>query len=378
MKFFHLSDLHLGKTVHEFSMLEDQEHILRAILEAADLRKPDAVLICGDVYDRSVAPSDAMTLFDNFLVELAGRNIKVFVISGNHDSAERLAFASRLLSGSGVYIAPAYDGRVARVTLSDGYGEIDIFLLPFIRPNMVRRHFPDSKIETWSDAVRAALSGVVLTPGRRSVLLAHQFVTGGETSESEEFAVGGADNVDAAVFQGFDYVALGHLHKAQHLGAGTLRYSGAPLKYSFSEAGQDKSICEVELKEKGRVHISALPLSPLRDLKVIRGTYMELTDKAFYGALAPEDYYKVVLTNDEDQPDALRKLRLIYKRLMRLEYDNLRTRTQGFLSPAGDIRELSPLELFEKLYREQNGRSLSREQKAYLSGKIEAIWEAEE
>ena len=378
LKFFHLSDLHLGKTVHEFSLLEDQEYILRAVLEAADERKPDAVLISGDVYDRSVAPSDALTLFDNFLVELAKRCIKVFVISGNHDSAERLAFAARLLTGSGIYIAPAYEGRVTCVTVNDEHGEIDIYLLPFIRPNMVRRHFPDRKIETWTDAARAALSGIVLTPSRRSVLLAHQFVTGGETSESEEFSVGGADNVDANVFTGFDYVALGHLHKAQQIGAETLRYCGTPIKYSFSEAGHIKSICEVELKGKGQVLINTLPLCPLRDMKVLRGSYMELTDKAFYGGLNLEHYYKIILTDEEDQPNALQKLRLIYKRLMRLEYDNLRTRTQGFLAPAGDTRELSPLELFEKLYREQNGQGFSKEQMDYLSGKIEAIWEAKE
>lgn len=377
MKFFHLSDLHLGKTVHEYSLLEDQAFILRAIIDLVDERHPDAVLISGDVYDRSVAPSDALGLFDNFLVELVYRGVKVCVISGNHDSAERLAFAARLLAGSGVYIAPAYDGKVGKVSLRDEFGEVDVHLLPFIRPNMVRRFFPDQKIDTWTDAVRAALSEADFTPGRRNILLAHQFVTGGEISDSEEFAVGGADNVDVSAFFGFDYVALGHLHKAQQLGAGKLRYCGTPLKYSFSEAGHVKSVTEVTLDRQGGVTLETLPLAPLRDLQIIRGAYMEVSGKPYYDTVNREHYYKIVLTDEEDQPDALRKLRLIYPRLMRLEYDNLRTCSQGFLSPAGDTRDLSPMDLFGKLYKEQNGQELSQEQRDYLAEKIEAIWGAE-
>lgn len=377
MKFFHLSDLHLGKSVHEYSLLPDQEYILRAILDLADSEKPEAVLIAGDVYDRSVAPSEALTLFDNFLFELVNRGIKVFIISGNHDSADRLAFAARLLSGSGVYIAPAYAGTVEKVTLRDNYGEVDIHLLPFVRPNMVKRFFPDTEIKTWTDAVRAALGGAKLEPGRRNILLSHQFVTGGQISDSEEFAVGGADNVDASVFSGFDYVALGHLHKAQQLSNDALRYSGTPLKYSFSEETHEKSVCVAELREKGDLTVRLLPLTPLYDLKTLRGTYMELTAKSFYDKINREHYYQVILTDEEDQPDALQKLRLLYPRLMRLDYDNVRTRTRGFQNPAGDTRELSPLSLFEQLYQEQNGQGLSPEQTAYLVSKIEAVWEGE-
>ncbi len=375
MKFFHLSDLHLGKTVHDYSMLEDQAYILEQILDLAREHKPDAVLIAGDVYDRSVAPSEAMTLFDHFLVELVKLKIQVFVIAGNHDSPERLAFAARLLSGSGVHIAPVYKGKVHKTSLEDDFGGLDVYLLPFLRPNLVRRFFPESKINTWTEALGAALSGITLDPNRRSILLSHQFVTGGETSESEEFAVGGADNVDASVFDGFDYVALGHLHKAQSFSKGSLRYCGTPLKYSFSEARHVKSLSVVEIKNKGEVAVSTLTITPKRDLLILRGSYLELTSKAFYNTLNREHYYQIVLTDELDQPNAQQKLRLIYPNLMHLTYDNARTRSQGFVSPAGDTRALSPLMLFDKLYEEQNAQPLTPEQRAYLSAKIEGIWE---
>ena len=374
MKFFHLSDLHLGKSVHEFSMVEEQEYILKSILAIADREQPRCVLIAGDVFDRSVAPSEALRLFDDFLVGLARRQIAVFVISGNHDSAERLAFAARLMSGAGVHIAPAYEGQLIRHVLTDEFGEIDLCLLPFVRPGMVRRFFPERKIETWTDAVRCVLSQAELMPGRRSILLAHQFVTGGVTSDSEEDSVGGADNVDAAAFGGFDYVALGHLHGPQRMGRDSLRYSGSPLKYSFSEAGQQKSLTVVEMGPKGSLAIRQVPLAPRHDLKELKGSYEQVAGKAFYDALDREDYFRVTLTDEQDQPDAMAKLRVIYPRLMRLEYDNKRTRAQDSMNEAGDTRALSPLELFDSLYREQNGQDLTTQQREYLNEKIGTVW----
>ena len=374
MKFFHLSDLHLGKSVHEFSMVEEQEYILKSILAIADREQPRCVLIAGDVFDRSVAPAEALRLFDDFLVGLARRQIAVFIISGNHDSAERLAFAARLMSGAGVHIAPAYEGQLIRHVLTDEFGEIDVYLLPFIRPAMVRRFFPERKIETWTDAVRCVLSQAELLPGCRSILLAHQFVTGGITSDSEESSVGGADNVDAAAFGGFDYVALGHLHGPQRMGRDSLRYSGSPLKYSFSEAGHQKSLTVVEMGPKGSLEIRQVPLTPRHDLKELKGSYEQVAGKAFYDALDREDYFRVTLTDEQDQPDAMAKLRVIYPRLMRLEYDNKRTRAQDSMNDAEDTRALSPLELFHSLYREQNGQDLTMQQREYLNEKIGTVW----
>lgn len=373
MRFFHLSDLHLGKQVHEFSMLEDQAHILQQVLRHANTEQPDCVLIAGDVYDRSVAPMEALRLLDDFLVGLSALSIPVYIIPGNHDAPERLAFAARLLRGAGVHIAPAYAGRLSHHVLRDAHGEVDLYLLPFLRPNMVRPYFPDRELGSWTQAVRAALSQVQPAPGRRSVLVAHQFVTGGQTSDSEEFAVGGADNVDAACFEGFDYVAMGHLHRPQSLGRDSLRYCGSPLKYSFSEAGHQKSLTVVDLGPTGEALVRALPLSPLRDLVEIRGSYAQLMSKPYYDQLNLNHYYHITLTDSQDQPDALHKLRLVYKNLMLLDYERHLTGSQGALLPAQE--QMSPLQLFEALYEEQHGQPLSGEQRAYLAGTIERVWE---
>ncbi len=374
MKFLHLSDLHLGKSVYDFSLIDDQEHILKSILRAADEFKPHCALISGDVFDRGVAPTEALRLFDDFLFGLTAQGIRIFIISGNHDSADRLAFASRLIRGAGVHIAGAFSGSVERYTEIDEHGEVDIYLLPFIKPALVRRYFPAVEIETWTDAVRAVLNQARVDPGRRSVLLAHQFVTGALRTESEEVNVGGADNVDAGAFSGFDYVALGHLHGRQSVGRAALRYCGSPLKYSFSEADQDKTLTLVEVGEKGSVRIREAPLTPKRDMKEIRGSYMELASRAFYQHLDRDHYYRVTLTDEQDQPDAMAKLRVIYPNLMRLDYDNMRTRTESLVGGGEDTSRLSPLELFERLYTQQNNRGLSPEQKAYLKDSIEKVW----
>ena len=374
MKFIHLSDLHLGKSVYDFSMTNDQEHILNSILRAADEFKPQCALISGDVFDRGVAPTEALRLFDDFLFGLAAQGIRVFIISGNHDSADRLAFASRLIRGAGVHIAGAFSGSVERYTEFDEHGEVDIYLLPFIKPALVRRYFPEVEIETWTDAVRTVLSQARVDPGRRSVLLAHQFVTGALRTESEEVNVGGADNVDASAFSGFDYVALGHLHGGQSVGRAALRYCGSPLKYSFSEANQDKTLTLVDLGEKGSVRIREAPLTPKRDMKEIRGRYMELASREFYQHLDRDHYYRATLTDEQDQPDAMAKLRVIYPNLMRLDYDNARTRTESLVCGGEDTNRLSPLELFERLYTQQNNQGFSPEQKAYLLNSIEKVW----
>jgi len=374
MKFIHISDLHLGKRVNEFSMLEDQKHILEQILRIIGDEQPDGVLIAGDVYDKSVPPVEAVQLFDDFLVQLSRRGVKAFVISGNHDSAERIAFGGRLMCESGVHVSPVYEKEIMPVTLEDEFGPLDVFLLPFVRPAHVRRFFPEAEIESYTDAVETAVSGMARTEGRRSVLVTHQFVTGAVRSESEDVSVGGTDNVDARVFDGFDYVALGHLHRAQCVGRETVRYCGTPIKYSFSEAKDEKSVTVVEMGKKGDVSVRAVPLEPLREMREVRGTYMELTDRRLYEGTNVEDYLRVTLTDEEDVPDAIARLRAIYPNIMRLDYDNRRTRMNAELLGAEAVESKSPLELFDEFYQRQNNAPMSDEQRAFVEGLIAKIW----
>lgn len=375
MKFFHLSDLHLGKSVHEFSMLEDQEYTLKVILNIADEEKPQAVLISGDVFDRTVAPTEALRLFDDFLDGLVRRNIEVFIISGNHDSADRLAFGSRLMESSGVHISPIYNGIIKPFMLSDEFGDLNVFLLPFLKPMQVKRFYPEHEIASWTDAIRTVIEHIDIDVSRRNILLAHQFVTGAATCESEEINVGGADNIDAEVFSLFDYVALGHLHGPQSVTRPTIRYCGSPLKYSFSEAAQIKSVSVVELGTKGSIVVKEIPLIPKRDMREIRGKYLEVTSREFYRNLNTNDYFHITLTDEDDQPDAIGKLRVIYPNLMRLDYDNTRTRTESSVTGVSDASQYTPIQLFDMLYEEQNGHPVSDTQRAFLNDLIEQIWE---
>ncbi|EDM97705.1 exonuclease SbcCD, D subunit [Pseudoflavonifractor capillosus ATCC 29799] len=379
MKLIHLSDLHLGKRVNDFSMLEDQQYILAEILQIIDREKPDGVLIAGDVYDKSVPSAEAVALLDDFLVRLSRRELRIFVISGNHDSPERMAFGGRLMERSGVHLAPVYDGRVEPVVLTDQYGPVKLYLLPFVKPSHVRRCFPEREIATYTDAVAAAIEAMGVDTAVRNVLVTHQFVTGAARCDSEELSVGGTDNVDAAVFDPFDYVALGHIHGPQQVGRETVRYCGTPLKYSFSEAGHKKSVTVVELGAKGAVTIRTIPLKPLRDMVELRGTYEELTLRAFYeGTTYPRDYIHITLTDEEDIPDAVGKLRIIYPNLMKLDYDNKRTRAGIHLEGAEDVQQKSPLELLEEFYSNQNGQPMSEEQRAFARDMMERIWEEDE
>lgn len=379
MKLIHLSDLHLGKRVNEFSMLEDQEYILAQILRSIDQVQPQAVLIAGDIYDKALPSAEAVELFDDFLVQLSRRGLRVFVISGNHDSPERIAFGGRLMDKSGIYLSPVYDGQVKPVTLEDNLGPVNFYMLPFVKPANVRRFFPEEEITSYTEALRTAIQAMDLDPSQRNVLLAHQFVTGALRSESEEISVGGSENVDAAVFGAFDYVALGHIHRAQACGSDFIRYSGTPLKYSFSEAKDKKSLTVVELEEKGRLGLSFVPLQPKRDLVELRGRYDQLTLKSFYANTSyPEDYVHITLTDEEDIPDALAKLRVIYKNIMKLDYDNLRTRHLAIISGAGEIVQKSPLEHFSDFYQQQNGQTLSQDQQDFVAALMEEIWRTEQ
>lgn len=375
MKLIHLSDLHIGKRVNEVSMIEDQEYMLLQILKIIDDEKANAVLIAGDVYDKSVPSAEAVTLFDDFLCRLAKRKVPVLIISGNHDSPERLAFGNRLMEESGIFISPVYDGSVSTFTLSDEYGDVDFWLLPFLKPAHVKRYFPDAGIESYTDAIRAAVEHMGIDTAVRNVLLTHQFVTGAATCESEEISVGGSDNVDASVFADFDYVALGHIHGPQNIGSNRIRYCGTPLKYSFSEEAHHKSVTVVNLGKKGDLELQLRPLTPRHDLRSIRGTFEELTSKSFYEGTATDDYLHIMLTNEEDVPEAIGKLRVIYPNLMKLSYDNTRTRTNQVIEGAEDVQRKSPLELFDELYELQNNQPMSEEQRSFTQELIESIWE---
>ena len=368
MKLFHLSDLHIGKRVNEFSMIEDQKYILTQILYAADQEKPDGILISGDVYDRTIPTAEAVQVFDAFLTRLSEQKIPAFIISGNHDSAERLAFGSSLMGKSGIYFSKVYDRTVEKIPMQDAYGTVWIYLLPFLRPSTIRHALPEraEEVQSAADAVRIALEQTKIDEKERNVLLAHQFVTGAKRCDAEELQVGDVDQIPAELFASFEYVALGHIHSLQKVGRETVRYCGAPLKYSFSEAGQEKSITVVELKEKGSVDLRTIPLKPLHDLRKIRGTYLEVTAKSFYENRDCEDYLQVTLTDEEDVPDGMAKLRTIYPNLMRLEYDNKRTRSNAEVRAAERVEEKSELELFQEFYELQNNQSMTEVQEQFV------------
>lgn len=383
MKLIHLSDLHLGKKVHEASMLEDQRYILQEILGIIDEEVPEAVLIAGDVYDKSVPSAEAVRLLDDFLVELSRRPLQTCLISGNHDSPERLSFGGRLMEKSGVHIAPVYDGTLTPLTLTDAYGPVDIYLLPFLKPAHVRRFFPEREITSYTDAMAAVLEAAEVDTDRRNVLVTHQFVTAGseqpDRSDSEELSVGGTDNVEACVFDAFDYAALGHIHGPQRVGRETVRYCGTPLKYSFSEAHHHKSVTVVELEEKGTVRVSTRPLTPMRDMVELRGTYNEIMLHSFYdGTSWPDDYVHITLTDEDDIPNAIGNLRTVYRNLLLLSYDNTRTRSSTVVQGAEEMERKTPLMLLEEFYEQQNGLPMNEEQQQFAQKMIEDIWEGQE
>ena len=378
MKLIHLSDLHLGKRLNEFSMLDDQSYILTDIISIIDREKPDGIIIAGDVYDKSIPSAEAILLFDDFLFQLAQRSLKVFVLSGNHDSPERIAFASRLIDRSGVYLSPVYNGNVEPVILMDEHGPVHIYMLPFLKPSHVKRYFNNEEIASYTDAIKVAVQNMQVDTAVRNILITHQFVTGASRCDSEDISIGGSDNVDATVFNSFDYVALGHIHSPQCVNRETVRYCGTPLKYSFSEANQKKSVIAVALGEKGDISIHAIPLIPMRDMHEIKGTYAEICLKSYYeGTTYQNDYMHITLTDEEDVPDAIGKLRTIYHNIMKLDYDNKRTRSSSEVFRSESVDRKTPLALFAEFYEKQNNQPMTQEQSLFVANLIEKTWEAE-
>ena len=332
MRFLHISDLHIGKRMHEFSLEEDQRHILSRILEVADAERPDAVLIAGDVYDTSSPSADSMSMLDDFLTALS-EGCKVFVIPGNHDSAERLAFGSRMFSFHGVHIAHPFDGKAERHTLEKGDEKVDVYLLPYLSPRIVRRQLPDAEISSYGDAVAAVLDNSDISDERK-VLVAHQFVIGAERSDSEIFAVGNIDSMPASVFEGFDYVALGHIHTPQDVGP-NVRYCGSPLKYSKSEADREKSVTVVDIDDS--VVVRTVPLKPLRDVRVVTGAVL-----------------------NEEPTDGMARLREVYPNTVSMETP-MASFEETVLDDMPEGR-IDVMELFTKVYEDKTGIPMTESQ----------------
>lgn len=376
MKIIHLADLHIGKRVNEFSMIDDQKYILNQILKIIDKEKPDAVIIAGDVYDKQVPSIEAVELLDSFISDISKRKTTTFIISGNHDSAERLAFGSSLMAMGKIYISPVYNGKISKYTLKNDFGSANFYLLPFVKPSHVKRFFPDKKIESYTDAIKVVIDNLKLDTSEINILIAHQFVTGASRTESEEISVGGLDNVDASVFEDFDYVALGHIHRPQKIGTERIRYCGTPLKYSFSEVNDTKSVPIIEINSKEDFNLRMIPLIPKRDMRKIRGTYEELTTKNSYENTNTDDYIHVTLTDEFNVADAIQKLRVIYKNIMKLEYDNMRTRESRKINLDDMVIEnKNPLEIFSEFYKLQNNKEMNDEQKEIIKKIMEEVWE---
>ena len=369
MKLFHLSDLHLGKRVHGQSLIEDQRYILNRILKHIETEKPDAVMIAGDVYDRSMPSEDAVDLFDEFLYGLSLLKLSVLIVSGNHDSAERLAFGGRIFNKNGIHISPEFNGRITPVTLSDKYGEVDFYLLPFVTPAAVRRKYENESIENCTDAVRVVIDDMGVDTSRRNVLIAHQFVTGAErTEDSETYFVGTAENVDAEVLKPFDYAALGHLHKAQNVGSDRIRYCGTPMKYSFKEVANEKSITVVELGEKGAVSTREIPLVPLREWEIKTGKFGDIIKES------SDNYIMAVLTDEDDVYNAMERLRDRFKNILAMDYKRFEKDTTNDLEILSEDNELSNEDLFEEFYKSRNGgRELNERQREIVKEIFEEL-----
>lgn len=385
MKILHTSDLHIGMRIKEFSMHEDQLHILNEIIRVAQKEQPQAIILAGDIYDKSVPSAEAVSMLDDFMVRLSKLNSQVFIISGNHDSAERLSFASLLIKQTGIYLAPVYNGKIEPIVIDN----TAFYMIPFIKPATVRYHAlsqeqdPEKQKElekqicSYDAAMRYVIDHMEIDPSRTNILITHQFITNSERSDSEDSVIGGLDNIDSSAFDKFDYVALGHLHRPQSCGRDTIRYSGTPMKYSFSEVNDSKSVTIIETSGKD-ISLRFEPLVPLREWYDLRGTYSELMAKDYYeGKGYQEAWVRITLTDQEEIPDAKRRLDAVYHRIMELSYDNLRTRSGAIaVGSAVNPQDRKPADLFAELYEKQNSQPLSEEQKKYLDSLIDNIWKA--
>lgn len=374
MRFLHLADLHLGKVLHQHSLIADQADILQKIYQIAKEQRVDAVLIAGDVYQRSAPAAEAMTLFSDFLAQFSAAGIPCYIISGNHDSAERVAYLAPLAQQAGVFLSGSEPGKFYTHTVADDLGEITLHLLPYTAPLHVRALYPEEAdgIQTYEDAFRVLTAHHPVEPHTRNVLIAHQYLTGAQTCDSEELAIGGQDNISAALFDDYDYVALGHLHGSQKVGRAEVRYAGSPLKYSFSELRQQKSVTVVELREKGSVSVELIPLTPLHEMRAVSGSFAELM-----ALPESEDYMELTVTDDAPPADAARQLRTVFPNLLHTLF-----RSEKFRESRGTEAEISPEQTdFSALLRDfyafvNNGAEMSPEQDAIVSRLLDRLTES--
>lgn len=371
MKFLHLGDLHLGKTLGDFSLVEDQRDILNKICTIAEEKKADAVCIAGDVYDKAIPSEAAVNLLDEFLNRLAEKKIACYMISGNHDSDDRLNFASRLLSDKGIYIAAKYQGKLEKEVFQDAYGEVNIYLLPYIKASLVRHYFPEEKIESYEDAIRVILEKAEIDPKERNIILAHQFVAGKgtdpELAGSEGMGslnVGQVEKIGYDCFDAFDYAALGHIHSPQKVGREEVRYSGSPLKYSLSEVNNKKSVPLVTMGEKGELEIELLPLKPLRDLRHLKGKREKLL--AAENIVNKDDFIYITLIDEEFINDAMGIFQQYYPNTVKIDYENSHTKELRDLNLAEFAEERSLEDILSDFYEQVYGCQISEEEKKTL------------
>ncbi len=371
MKFLHLGDLHLGKTLGDFSLIEDQRDILSKICSIAEEKKVDGICIAGDIYDKAIPSEAAVNLLDDFLNRLAEKKIACYMISGNHDSDDRLNFASRLLRNKGIYIAAKYQGELKKETFRDAYGEVNIYLLPYIKASLVRHYFPEEKIENYEDAVRLILEKAQINPEERNIILAHQFVAG-KTADPElagsegmgSLNVGQVERIGYDCFKDFDYVALGHIHSPQKVGREEVRYSGSPLKYSLSEVNNQKSVPLVTIEEKGEPKIELLPLKPLRDLRHLKGKREKLL--AAENIVDRDDFIYITLTDEDFLNNAMGIFQQYYPNTVKIDYENSHTKELKELDPA-ELAEERPLEdILSAFYEQVYGSKISEEERKLL------------
>ena len=378
MKILHLADLHIGKIIYEQSLIEDQKYILNEVIKIIKNKKIEVVLISGDIYDRSIPTLEAVELLNEFLNKLIKElNLKVFIISGNHDSKERLNFGSKIFESDGLYIQTNYEGKIRKVTLQDSYGPINIYMLPFIKPIDVKEYF-EEQIITYDDAIKQIVKKENIDEDERNIIVAHQFVTSNaiipETCESEIINIGGIDNVDASNFEKFDYVALGHIHGPQRIGRDTIRYSGTLLKYSFSEINHNKSVVVIDFKEKGNVNYELVPIEPKRDMREIRGPIEKLLSEENYKDTNTDDYISAIITNEEAIYDPIGQIRKIYPNVLSLEVRNSKTENiNKELEKIEEMKEKSELELFDDFYEFQLNKKMDEDKRQIIKDIFDGI-----
>ena len=380
MKILHLADLHLGKILQEQSLIEHQEYMLKEIIKIIKNEDIGAVLISGDVYDRSVPSAEAVNLLDNFLkILIKELKIKVFIISGNHDSKDRLGFGSKIFEDEGLYIESKYNGNLRKIEIEDEYGKLNIYMLPFIKPVEVKQYFEDDLENNYNTAINKIIKKEKINKEERNIILVHQFVTAGtvepERSESEILTLGGIENVDVSNFDVYDYLAIGHVHRPQKIGRDTARYAGTMLKYSFSEINHNKTVPIIDFKEKGNIEINLKELAPIRDMREIKGPIEELLKKENYEKGNINDYIKAIITNEETVYDAIGQIRRIYPNTLKLEIRNSKTinSVEEQNLNLEKVKKKSELELFSDFYKSQNNVDLDENQKEIIKDIISEV-----